>query len=139
MKKALSILLAVLMLAVLCACGGADVDYIYFQNDTGAKVDGFYISSTTSDTWGDALNFSSISIGAKVYFNVDRLAEGPGYDYDVGAIDENGMIYEFYDIPVNIDDVLAISADGEVAYLNRTDAEGNATLYEGYAYMQNDE
>ena len=97
-KRIVSILLAVMLLALLCACGGTEsnAEYIYFQNDTGEKIDGFYISSTSADTWGEKLNLSSVSAGGNIHINIEKLAEGVGIYYDIGAIDENGLVYEIY-------------------------------------------
>ena len=138
MKKTIGIILAVLMLTALCACGiGEDVDCIYFQNDTGAKIHGLHITSASSDSWGDPLNYADISVGSKIIVDMEKLTEGPGV-YDVGAIDENGMNYDVYEVTLNIDDTIRLSAEDDTAILIVTSADGGSETYYGLAYPQED-
>ena len=133
MKKAISVLLlAALALTLLCACGGEKTDVIYFQNDIGEKVPGFYVSSTEDQSWGDPLNLATVSVGGKITIDLDKLPSGSGVVYDIGAVDETGMLYEFYEIPITIGDTIAISSagDGENAYLKITGTDGQITEYQ---------
>lgn len=140
MKKRIRILAFVLVMicvaATLCACGDdQNQDYVYFQNDTGVKVVGVYISSVTADTWGDPLNLATVSVGAKIHFDPAKaLPDGPGTTYDVGVLDEKDMVYEIYEVTLNLNDVISVRGDGEDAILTVTDAQGGVTEYYGWIY-----
>ena len=120
MKKRIKILafilVAVCVTALLCACGDdKNQDYVYFQNDTGVKVSGFYISSVSAETWGDSLNLAAVSAGAKIHIDPAKaLPEGPGVAYDIG--------------------VLAVRSEGEDAIVTVTDVQGNAQEYVGWYF-----
>ena len=137
MKKLISILVAVLLLAALCACGSSEPDEeIAFRNDTGTPIDGFYISSSSNDEWGDSLNFAKVSAGSTIHIDAECLTDGPGAAYDIGAIDETGFGYDIYEVPLNIGDTIALSADGETAIVTVTGADGSTAEYTGYAYQE---
>jgi hypothetical protein len=139
MKKIITFALAIIMAMSLASCAGlgSDSDCIYFQNDTGEKIDGFYISSMDEDEWGENLNFAKISVGGKITVDIEKLADGEG-DYDIGAIDETGLVYEIYEVPVKIGDTFALSLDGENAILTVTGKDGSSEVFNGYTYMQDD-
>ncbi len=135
--KITAICLVMLTAFMLMACGGPITDVFYFQNDCGAEMDGFHVSSTTADDWGEPLNLSSVSKGSKITLGTVKLTDGVGASYDIGAIDHNGMNYEFYDVPINELDILAIGpAEGDSCTLTVTSADGNTQTYEGYAYQK---
>ncbi len=138
MKKVLSILIAVLMIAALCACSSesAKEDSICFRNEVGAGMDGFYISSVNSEEWGDKLNYARVSDGNSIYIDADKLTDGSGALYDIGTIDENGMAYDVYEVPISIGDTIAISVDGDTAIATITSADGVSTVYTGDAYQE---
>ena len=125
-------------LGLLTACGSSEplTDVFYFQNDCGEQMDGFYVSSLSADTWGDALNYAAVSKGGQIHIDNSKLVDGVGATYDIGAIDHSAMNYEFYEVPVNDGDILAIGpASGDTATLTVTGADGSVTTYEGYAYV----
>ena len=140
MKKRIRILAFVLVLicaaATLCACGdNQNQDYVYFQNDTGVKVVGFYISSVSADTWGDRLNLATVGVGSKIHIDPAKaLPDGAGTTYDVGVLDSSDMVYEIYDVVLNLNDVISVRGEGEDAILTVTDAQGGVTEYIGYVY-----
>ena len=137
MKKTLVILLAAaLILTALCACGGSKTDVIYFQNDTGEKIPAFFVSTTDNESWGDALNSATVSVGGKITIDIEKLPAGTGVIYDIGAVTDSGLLCEFYEVPVTTGDVIAISlaGDGETAYAKITGADGQITDYQGVCY-----
>ena len=133
MKKVFCILTALLLLLALCACSAEDTDCFYFKNETGAKIHGFYVSAMDSDEWGDKLNYAIVSQNGQITIDISKLPNGAG-SYDIGAIDENEINYDFYEIPIAVGDILALSRSGDTAILNITHADGTANEYFGYAY-----
>jgi len=138
MKKILYILLAVMMLAALCACSSEPAEEVTFRNDTDTAIDGFYISSVSNDEWGDSLNFSKVSPGGTIHLDADCLTDGPGAAYDIGAIDETGFGYDIYEVTLNIGDTIALARDGDAAILTVTGGDGSSTEYTGYAYQESE-
>ena len=142
MKKGILVFLTVLLLAALALCAGCsspDADYIYFQNDLDAKVDGFYISSVSSDEWGEKLNLAPVGAGGNIHIDPDKLVDGLGVAYDIGAIDETGMGYDVYDVVLDVNDTIALSVDGEDAIITVTSPDGSSEVYYGWAEMQEDD
>ena len=135
MKRILSILLAVMLLAALCACGEPG-EQIAFRNDTGEKIAGFYISSVTSEDWGDKLNYASVGVGSTIHVDAACLTDGPGVEYDIGAIDETGFGYDVYEVPLQVGDTIALSAEGDTAIVIVTGENGSVNEYYGYAYQE---
>lgn len=129
-------MLAVVMTAfVLVACGGgADpAEGVTFQNDLGVKVQGFYISSTSESAWGDPVE-TSIGDGKSVVISADVLVDGEGVAYDVAALDDNDMVYEFYEVTIGKGTTLAISQGDPDPVLVVTGADGSTTSITGYSY-----
>ncbi|MBO4899164.1 MAG: hypothetical protein J5509_02635 [Lachnospiraceae bacterium] len=135
-KKIAAILTATLCIGVLAGCGSSKkADSYYFQNNTGAVMQEVYVSSMSSDEWGDKLNDSTISNGKTVAFSNSTLVDGVGASYDIGTIDANGVNYDFYEVPINDQDTLSVGpANGESATLTVTSEGGQTTTYEGYSY-----
>ena len=74
-------LAAVIVLALLCACGEEHEYQLFFSNKTGVKVDSLYFSSSSIETWGDRVNFAQISVDATIHFDFDSMnvdGDGPG-------------------------------------------------------------
>ena len=136
MKKIAAILTATLCIGVLAGCGSSKkADSFYFTNNTGAVMQEVYVSSMSSDEWGDKLNDSTISNGKTVVFSNSNLVDGVGASYDIGTIDANGVNYDFYEVPINDQDTLSVGpANGESATLTVTSEGGQTTTYEGYSY-----
>ena len=115
----------------------AEADSIWFRNDSGALLAGVYVSPTDADYWGERLNPAAIGDGEGFSLGADALSQGPGIEYDVGAVDENDMMYEFYGIPLQTGDTMTLLIpEGETSTLTVTDADGNTTTYEGYCFAR---
>ena len=132
MKKLLIFLLSALMLLSLCACGG-DSDDVAFRNDLKVKIDSIYISPSEEETWSDPLNYAKLSPGSKIYISFSKLENGAG-TYDIGAVDENNMNYDVYEVELKEKDVIALSASGDQAVVTVTSADGASKTYYGYIY-----
>lgn len=131
MKKTIAVLLAVLLLTCLCACGAKDD--VVFKNDLSVVLCGVHISPSSEDTWGDALNYARLSAGSSIHIDFERF----GYDgdaYDVGLIDENSRNYDVYDVSLSVGDTLSISEKDGGAVLTVTGADGSAKEYPAYVY-----
>ena len=135
-KKIAAVLAATLLIGVLTGCGSVKAsDSFYFTNNTGATMQEFYVSSMSADEWGEKLNSSTISNGSTIAISNSKLTDGVGASYDIGAIDTNGVNYDFYEVPIYDQDTLSIGpANGETATLTVTAADGKTATYEGYAY-----
>ena len=142
MKKiriAALIVAAVIFAALLCACGEEHEYELFFHNSVGIKVDSLYFSASTNDTWGSAVNFAPISVDATIHFDFDSMnvdGDGPGV-YDIGAVDETGLNYDIFEVTLAVGDTITLyPAEGEIARITVTHADGTASDYEGFAYME---
>ena len=133
MKKALAILLAVLLLVGLCACG-ADTPDITFKNDLKSVLHGVHISPESAEEWGDALNYAKLSVGSSIHIDFEKFAGESGVVYDIGLIDENSVNYDIYGVELAIDDELTISGDSESATLIVKSADGSTKSYDVLIY-----
>ena len=130
--------MAVALAAVLCACGSGGVDPsegVTFQNDLDARIEAVYITSTEVDTWGEPIDGSSLGAGKSVVFDGDVLPETVLDTYDVGVLDENDMVYEFYRVPIVEGNKLTIFVGTDNPVLVVTDESGNDTAIDGYSYQ----
>ena len=141
MKKSslrfLGILVAAVMAVTLVACGGGSADPaegVTIQNDLDVELEAFFISSTNSETWGESAIDSSIDAGSSTVIDDEALVEGNDVEYDVGALDDEDMVYEFYAVKVGVGYTMAISAGDSAPILTVTDASGATSTYEGYIY-----
>ncbi len=133
MKKLFAILLVLALAVGLCACG--DSDSVKFRNDLDAEVKGVFVSpSSELEDWGESVNYAPIRSGSSVNIDFDRFAVEGETLYDVGAVDENELNYDIYEVPLQVGDTMALSVDGEAAILTVTDKDGAVKTYEGYAY-----
>ena len=112
MKKFAALILALLLLASLCACGPSES--VTFKNDLPTTVHSIYISPTTDEEWADPLNYALLKSGSSISISFQKFAGDTAY-YDIGVVDENAMNYDVYDVPLAIGDTLAISAENDVA------------------------
>lgn len=121
----------------LCACGGPDpASGITFRNATDdIDVAGFYISSTTSDNWGEHCNSSTVKAGSETVIDDDVLVDGAGVAYDVAAYDGESIVYEFYEVTLDAGYTIELEASGiaTTPTLTVTDAAGGTQVYEGSA------
>ena len=138
-RAAVLALAAVIVLALLCACGEEHEYQLFFSNKTGVKVDSLYFSSSSIETWGDRVNFAQISVDATIHFDFDSMnvdGDGPGV-YDIGAVDENGINYDVFEVDLAVGDTITLyPQNGEEAVLSVTHADGTVSDYSGFAYAE---
>lgn len=128
MKKYFALILALLLLASLCACGSGES--ITFKNDNLIAVQGVYISSINQEEWGDPMNYSVIKKDASISISFDKFA-GNGAEYDIGVLDDQDMLFEFYGVPLAVGDTVAFSAAGKFGTLTVTGSDGSVDTYKG--------
>lgn len=143
LKSIVVLLLAVLALGVLAACGSSEpeektTDYIYFKNDTSNKMNGVYITSSDNDEWGDKLNLAAVSAGGEIHIDATKLSKGSGAEYDFGTIDENGLNFEVYGVTINAGDTFTVSGDANGATITITGLDGSSTSHDAITFT-NDE
>ena len=145
MKKQLSVLalLAALLTALLCACGGTSADeittdYIYFRNNTGVKIAGIYVTPAGRDGWGDKFNPGDyVGAGGQIRIAKEKFTAPDGH-YDIGAVDENAMNYDIYGAELVPGDIFALSASGGEAVCAVIHMDGSESLYYGFAYTEDE-
>ena len=137
MKKAILILLAALLLAALCACSGGEKKppELSFKNSRNATVDNIYISPVEEEEWSTPVNLAKVESGHTIQFDFDKVGEnaGPGR-YDVGAIDENAMNYDVYDVELAVGDQIELSGTADKAEFIITHADGTKISVEAWVY-----
>ena len=133
MKKAFAILLAVLLLVSLCACGESNAEEIIFKNDLKSVLHGVHVSPANAEEWGDPLNYANLSVGSSIHIDFEKFA-GDSPVYDIGLIDENGVNYDIYEVTLTIGDTLIISGDGESATLTVKGVDGSEKSYTADVY-----
>lgn len=132
MKRLIAMLLAVCMLLAFSACGQGSTTDITIKNDTGNTIDNVYISSADSDSWGDPIIPSKLANGSSVKVDSALFLVENTTIYDFGAIDDTGINYDVYEIPLSAGDSLVLTE----TTLTVTDANGNVTEYDAYVYAQ---
>lgn len=136
MKKALAVFLALCMVLAMSACSKEEdnSNSIIFKNETGATIDSFYISPETDEEWGEALNSDKIAAGDVLKSDAATVIKSDVTMYDIGAIDENGLNYDVYQVPLVAGDTIVLSVDGEEAVATVTSISGSSEEYRGYTY-----
>ena len=107
-----------------------DEAYVTVQNNLDTEIHSFYVSSPSSDSWGERVNSSHIAAGAALRLDSSCLVDGNG-SYDIAAVDENKMNYDIYGVELAAGDTIAISADGDVS----TITVNGSSVYTGEAYI----
>ena len=136
MKRKLCILLVLLTLFfALTSCGETKDPDLNFTNHLTTVVHNFYVSPVGDDDWSDPVSLAKISSGSTISFDFTKIAEnaGPGV-YDLGAIDENAMNYDAYDVPLAVGDQIDLAGDADSAEFTVTHADGQADHYEAFIY-----
>ena len=131
MKRLASILAALCLLLGLAACAGGDS--VAFKNKLGTVIHSVYISPVEDEDWTDPLNYARLRVGSTIQIDFDRF-RGTGTLYDFGAVDENGLNYDVYDIPLAAGDSLTLSGDRNGATLTVVSKDGAEKTYEAYIY-----
>ena len=137
MKKFIAAVLTVSFLFGLCACKDKKNNY-FFENQTGKAIDGLYISTPDSMSWGDKLNKDIIRSGGSLDISTDNLTSEDGI-YDLGAIDEDGLNYDIFEVKIHAGDTLVLTRNEEEAVLTVTSADGDKEEYKGEAYLDDAE
>lgn len=137
MKKLIAVVLTVSVLMGLSACKDKENNF-FFENQTGKAIDGLYISTPDSMSWGDKLNKDIIRSGGSIDISKDVLTSAEGI-YDIGAIDEDGLNYDIFEVKINAGDTLSLTRNEEEAVLTVTSADGDKEEYVGEAYLDDEE
>ena len=135
MKRFFCIFAAALLLLSMAACGETTPPDLNFTNNLGTVVHNFYVSPSDQEEWNDPVSIGKISGGSSIHFDFSDIAEGaaPGV-YDIGAIDENAMNYDAYEVPLTTGDQIDLTGDSDAATYTITHSDGSADTYEAYVY-----
>ena len=82
---------------------------VYFTNNTGVMVESVYVSPQTSSTWGHSINTAQILPGETVPLFVPDLTDDY-WDYDIAAVDANGLNYDCYGTVLHTGDTILLGA-----------------------------
>ena len=129
MKRIITLVLALLLLAALCGCTPAES--ITFKNDHLCDIHGIYISPISEEEWTDSVNYTILKKDATLRISFKKFAADTDA-YDVGVLDDTDMFYEFFEVPLAVGDALAFSGTGMFGTLTVTSADGSVETYEGY-------
>ena len=127
------LLTLVLALCLMTACGEGSTSELSFENKLSTTIDNIYISDVNSDSWGDPVNLAKVNSGHSIQFDFSKFNGQPG-TYDIGAIDENAMNYDIYEVPLAIGDQISVSGNSSSATYTMTHADGTSDQYDAYIY-----
>ncbi len=139
MKRVLSLIVSVLLLAALLAgCGSSSSD-LSVKNSLDSVIHNVYVSPSDTDTWGDPVSFAKLSRGSTIQVDFSSIGKdaGPGI-YDIGVIDENAMNFDVYEVELAAGDAIEITGNADGAVYTITHADGSADRYDAFIYS-NDE
>ena len=135
MKRFLCILISALLFAGLIACGDTTPPDLTFTNGLSTVVHNVYVSPAEQEDWNDPVSISKISSGSTIEFDFSKIEEGAGPGiYDLGAIDENAMNYDAYEVPLAVGDKIDLSGSSDSAVYTITHADGATDSYDAYIY-----
>ncbi|MBR3298393.1 MAG: hypothetical protein IKI64_04235 [Clostridia bacterium] len=135
-KRILAVLLAAAALAVLAACEPVSND-ISFKNELKVPVN-IYFSRADDDSWSDKPTAVNVVSGAETGIAFSRLDSASGKRFDVGAIDENGMNYDIYDVVLIEGDLITLSGDESEAHFTITHSDGTSTVLSAHIRKNGD-
>ena len=140
MKRMAIILASLLLLSLLAACGESAPLDLSFTNSLDVSVHNLYISPIDQDTWGDPITVAKVDSGHTINFNFVKIGDdaGPG-DYDIGAIDENGMNYDVPEVHLEVGDAIDLKASGDSCTYTIVHADGSKDTFSGYVYASDSE
>ena len=84
--------------------------------------------------WGDAVTDGIIKKGRTVTIDFGRVVNGEG-TYDIGAIDENYMNYDLYNVDIHLRDTIVLEGSAESATFTINHEDGSSEIYEAYVYQ----
>ena len=136
MKRLVSFVLVLSVLPGLCSCGAASKDSIVFENGTNNGIEGLYLSYPDDGTWGDQLNESKIRSGDCL--DITGSVTGNDKTYDVGAVNSQGVNYDFTRVAIRRGDTLRLTLDDEEGILTIVTAGGSTREYRCDVYKCSD-
>ena len=136
MKKLVSFVLILSVLPGLCSCGTGNKDTILFENDTNNGIEGLYLSYPDSGTWGDQINESKIRSGDSL--DITDSVTGDDKLYDVGAINSQGINYDFTRVAIKRGDKPQLTLEDDEGILTIVTAGGSTRDYKCDIYKNAD-
>ena len=131
MKRLICLVLACVMALALGACGTPSE--LSFTNNLDSVIHNVYINPSDVSDWADPITYTKLSKGSTIHFDFEKIGEGPGI-YDIGAIDENAMNYDAYEVPLAVGDSIAVSGTRDGASMVITHEDGTVDTYDVYIY-----
>ena len=127
MKRAASFIVTLALMTGICSCGTGNGDMIMFENDTHNGIDGLFICYRDDATWGDPINDSKIRSGDSI--DITGYVTGEDRLFDIGAINSQGLNYDFSGVAIRKGDTLQLTLDEDEGVLTILTASGKTREY----------
>ena len=127
-KRAAILICAVLTLSslfVFSACESGPKQ-LQFKNELETRVN-IYFSRAIDDEWSEKPTATGIGSGASIGLNFSDFDGAAGKKTDIGAIDENSVNYDIYDVVLEIGDSITLVGSSSAAQFVITHADGSST------------
>lgn len=136
MKRSVSLIMILALLPGLCSCGTGNGDAVMFENGTHNGIDGLYVCYKDDVTWGDPVNKDKIRTGASV--DITDSVNGDDRLFDIGAINSQGLNYDFTGVAIRKGDTLQLTLDEGEGILTIVTAGGKTREYTCDTYKCDD-
>ena len=123
--RLIAFLLVSAALFALTACEAVPKD-ISFKNELNVSVN-IYFGRSDDDEWNDKPTAENIRSGGEIAFGFSKLDSASGKKFDIGAIDENSINYDVYDVVLVSGDTVTLSGDAGGAKFTITHSDGTKT------------
>lgn len=101
---------------------------LHFKNELETAVN-IYFSSASEDDWSEKPTRIGVRSGDRVGLSFSDFDGVSGKMADIGAIDENSINYDIYDIVLIDGDLIVLSGDANEARFTITHSDGTMSTY----------
>lgn len=111
----------------MIACEAAPKDFS-FKNELNTPVN-IYFSRSDDDEWSDKPTAENVRSGGEVGISFEKIDSSSGKKFDIGAIDENSINYDVYEVVLVSGDIVALTGDSSSAKFIITHEDGTQTEF----------
>lgn len=111
----------------LCACDSSPKE-LQFKNELDTTVN-VYFSSAADDEWSDKPTRIGVRSGAQFGLDFSDFDGSSGKKTDIGAIDENSVNFDVYEVVLNEGDLIVLSGSESDAVFTITHSDGTSSTY----------
>ncbi|MBR5949786.1 MAG: hypothetical protein IKZ82_14260 [Clostridia bacterium] len=129
-RYASAFLAAILLLSAIFSLYGCESapKELQFKNELKTTVN-IYFSNALDDDWSDKPTRTGIRGGAQVGLNFSDFDGASGKKTDIGAIDENSVNYDIYDVVLIRGDLIVLTGDENGARFVITHSDGTSSIF----------